>query len=43
MLTFIQKSGATSKTAKDLYDFIMNAKSPSNLSLKISNKNDLKN
>ncbi len=30
MLTFIQKCGATSKTAKDLHDFIMNAKKPSN-------------
>jgi hypothetical protein len=33
VLTFIQKCGATSKTAKDLRDFIMNAKKPSNLSL----------
>jgi hypothetical protein len=29
MLTFIQKCGATSKTAKDLCDFIMNTKKPS--------------
>jgi hypothetical protein len=26
MLTFMQKCGATSKTAEDLHDFIMNAK-----------------
>jgi hypothetical protein len=31
MLIFIQKCGATSKTAEDLRDFIMNAKKPSNL------------
>jgi hypothetical protein len=31
MLTFIQKCGATSETAEDLCDFIMNAKKPSNL------------
>jgi hypothetical protein len=31
MLTFIQKCGATSETAEDLRDFIMNAKKPSNL------------
>jgi 5'-3' exonuclease len=31
MLTFIQKCGATSETAEDLRDFIMNAKNPSNL------------
>jgi hypothetical protein len=31
MLIFIQKCGATSETAKDLHDFIMNAKKPSNL------------
>jgi hypothetical protein len=31
ILTFIQKCGATSDTAKDLHDFIMNAKKPSNL------------
>jgi hypothetical protein len=30
MLTFIQKCGATSETAEDLCDFIMNAKKPSN-------------
>jgi hypothetical protein len=29
MLTFIQKCGGTSKTAEDLFDFIMNAKKPS--------------
>jgi hypothetical protein len=41
MLTFIQKCGATSKTAEDLCDFIMNAKKPPNLhlGLKISNNN----
>jgi hypothetical protein len=42
MLTFIQKCGATSETAEDLRDFIMNVKKPSNLCLKISNS-DLKN
>jgi hypothetical protein len=31
MLTFIQKCGATSETAEDLHDFIMNTKKPSNL------------
>jgi hypothetical protein len=31
MPTFIQKCGATSETADDLCDFIMNAKKPSNL------------
>jgi hypothetical protein len=31
MLIFIQKCGATSETAEDLRDFIMNAKKPSNL------------
>jgi hypothetical protein len=31
MLTFIQKCGATSKTAEDFRDLIMNAKKPSNL------------
>jgi hypothetical protein len=31
MLTFIQKCGTTSETAKDLRGFIMNAKKPSNL------------
>jgi hypothetical protein len=31
MLTFIQKCGATSKTGKDIRNFIMNAKRPSNL------------
>jgi hypothetical protein len=31
MLTFIQKCGATSETAEDLHNFIMNAKKPSNL------------
>jgi hypothetical protein len=31
LLTFIQKCGTTSKTAKDLHNFIMNAKKPSNL------------
>jgi hypothetical protein len=31
MLIFIQKCGATSKTAEDLRDFIMNGKKPSNL------------
>jgi hypothetical protein len=31
MLTFIQKCGATSKTAEDLRDFIMNVKKQSNL------------
>jgi hypothetical protein len=31
MLTFIQKCGATSNTAEDLRDFIMNVKKPSNL------------
>jgi hypothetical protein len=31
MLTFIQKCGATSKTAEDLHDFILNAKKPPNL------------
>jgi hypothetical protein len=31
MLTFIQKCRATSETAEDLRDFIMNAKKPSNL------------
>jgi hypothetical protein len=31
MLTFLQKCGATSETAEDLSDFIMNAKKPSNL------------
>jgi hypothetical protein len=31
MLTFIQKCGATSETAEDLRDFIMNAKKSSNL------------
>jgi hypothetical protein len=31
MLIFIQKCGATSETAEDLHDFIMNAKKPSNL------------
>jgi hypothetical protein len=31
MITFIQKCGATSETAEDLRDFIINAKKPSNL------------
>jgi hypothetical protein len=31
MLSFIQKCGATSETAEDLRDFIMNTKKPSNL------------
>jgi hypothetical protein len=31
MLIFIQKYGATSETAEDLCDFIMNAKKPFNL------------
>jgi hypothetical protein len=31
MLTFNQKCGATSETAKDLCDFIMNVKKPYNL------------
>jgi hypothetical protein len=43
MLTFIQKCGATSKTAKDLHDFIMNAKKPSNLRFEDFKHNDLKN
>jgi hypothetical protein len=31
MLTFIQKCGATSETAEDLHNVIMNTKKPSNL------------
>jgi hypothetical protein len=43
MLTFIQKCGATSKTAEDLRDFIMNAKKPPNLRFEDFKQQDLKN